>query len=220
LTVWLILARLYLMKVIGLTGGIGSGKSTVASFLAGLGATVIDVDKLWHEGLKFDAELRQEIVAVFGTEVLTPSREIDRKKLGQIVFDNPEALERMNNLMHPWVYRTVRAKLEEYRRRGVKVVVLELPLLVEVPLSLKAGQPSLSDEVDEVWVTVAPEPVVLKRLKNKSGLSEAEALARIRSQLSSEERLKRADVVIETDCGLEELEIKVKELWSKRALDT
>jgi dephospho-CoA kinase len=208
------------MKVVGLTGGIGSGKSTVSQFLAELGATIIDVDKLWHEALKADAELRQEIVAAFGTEILTPGREIDRPKLGQIVFGNPEALARLNNIMHPWVYQVVRARLGEYRRLGVKVVVLELPLLVEVPLSLKAGQPSLSDEVDEVWVTVAPEPVVLKRLKSKSGLSEAEALARIRSQLPSEERLKHADVVIDTDCSLDELKIKIKELWPKRALDT
>jgi dephospho-CoA kinase len=89
-----------------------------------------------------------------------------------------------------------------------------------VPLSLKAGQPSLTDEVDEVWVTVAPEAVVLKRLKERGGISEAEALARIRSQLPSGEKTKHADVVIDTDCRLEELEAKVKELWRKRALDT
>jgi dephospho-CoA kinase len=220
LTVWLILARLYLMKVIGLTGGIGSGKSTVASFLAELGATVIDVDKLWHQALKSDAELRQEIVAAFGSEILTPGREIDRPKLGQIVFGNHEALARLNNIMHPWVYRAVKTKLEDYRRRGVKVVVLDMPLLVEVPLSLKAGQPSLSDEVDEVWVTVAPEAVVLRRLRAKSELSQAEARARIRSQLPSEEKIKHADVVIDTDSRLDELEAKVRELWRKRALDT
>jgi dephospho-CoA kinase len=208
------------MRVIGLTGGIGSGKSTVAGFLAGLGATVIDVDKLWHEGLKADAGLRQEIVAAFGSGILNPEQDIDRPKLGAIVFGNPEALTRLNNIMHPWVYRTVRARLGDYRRRGVKVVVLELPLLVEVPLSLKAGQPSLSDEVDEVWVTVAPEAVVLRRLRAKSGLSQAEARARIRSQLPSEEKVKHADVVIDTDCRLDELEARVKEAWHKRALDT
>jgi dephospho-CoA kinase len=207
------------MKVIGLTGGIGTGKSTVAAFLAELGATVIDVDKLWHEGLAADAGLRQEIVAAFGCGILIPEQEIDRPKLGAIVFGSPEALARLNNIMHPWVYRAVRIKLKDYRRRGVKVVVLELPLLVEVPLSLKAGQPSLSDEVDEVWVTVAPEPVVLRRLKAKSGLSEAEARARIRSQLPSEERIKHADVVVDTDCSLDELGTKVRELWQK-ALDT
>jgi dephospho-CoA kinase len=208
------------MKVIGLTGGIGSGKSTVSRFLAELGAMVIDVDKVWHEALVADSELRQKIVAAFGNGILTPDRAIDRKKLGKVVFDNPEALARLNNIMHPWMYKTVKAQLGEYRRWGVRVVVLELPLLVEVPLSLRAGQPSLSDELDEVWVTVAPEPVVLGRLKSKSGLSEAEALARIRSQLPSEERIKHADVVIDTDCSLDELELKVRELWQKRALDT
>jgi dephospho-CoA kinase len=208
------------MRVIGLTGGIGSGKSTVASFLAGLGATVIDVDWVWHEALGADSELRQQIVDAFGSEILTPDGEVDRRKLGRIVFGNDEALARLNGIMRPWMYKTVRARLEDYRRWGVRMVVLELPLLVEVPLSLKAGQPSLSDEVDEVWVVVAPEAVVLRRLESKSGLSQAEALARIRSQLPSEEKIKHADVVIDTDCGLDELENRVKEAWRERALDT
>jgi len=206
------------MRVIGLTGGIGSGKSTVSQFLAELGATIIDVDKIWHEALKPDTEIWRKIVAAFGTEVVKPNGEIDRKKLGEIVFANPEALARLNNIMHPYIYTTVKAQLGEYRRQGVEVVVLELPLLVEVPLSLRAGQPSLSDEVDEVWVTVAPESTVLKRLKKKLGLSEQEILARIRSQLPSEERTKHADVVIDTDCRLDELKAKVRELWQK--LDT
>ena len=208
------------MKVIGLTGGIGSGKSTVAGFLASLGATVIDVDKVWHEALKPGTEVWQTIVDAFGAEIITSDRKIDRQKLGKIVFADPKALARLNNIMHPWMYKTVRAQLGEYHRRGVKVVVLELPLLVEVPLSMRAGEPSLSDEVDEVWVTVAPESTVLRRLKNKLGLSESESLARIRSQLSSEERTKQADVIIDTDCSLDELGAKVKELWQKLALDT
>jgi dephospho-CoA kinase len=208
------------MKVIGLTGGIGSGKSTVAGFLVGLGATVIDVDKVWHGALKPDTEVWQKIVVAFGTGILTSNREIDRKKLGKIVFGNPETLARLNNIMHPWMYKTVKAQLGEYRRWGVGVVVLELPLLVEVPLSLRTGEPSLSDELDEVWVTVAPESVVLRRLKAKSRLSKPEALARIRSQLSSGERAKRADVIIDTDCSLDELRVKVRELWRRLALDT
>lgn len=219
LTMPLSLARLVGMKVIGLTGGIASGKSTVARFLAELGAVIIDADGLWHEALKGDAGLRQKIVAAFGEEILTPGGEIDRQKLGKIVFGNAEALARLNNIMHPWMYRAVKARLEDYRRRGVRVVVLELPLLVEVPLALRAGQPTLSDEVDEVWVTVAPEAVIIKRLKDKSGLAEAEAQARIRSQLPSEEKLKHADVVIETDCALDELKAKVEGLWGL-SLDT
>jgi dephospho-CoA kinase len=214
LTTLLSLVRLSGMKVIGLTGGIASGKSTVSRFLEGLGAVVIDADKLWHEALKADAELRRKIVAAFGKEILNPTGEIDRQKLGKIVFANPEALARLNNIMQPWMYEAVKARIEDYRRRGVKVVVLELPLLVEVPLSLKADQPSLSDELDEVWVTVAKESTVLKRLKDKGELSEAESRARIRSQLPSAERLKHADVVIDTDCRLDELKARVGRLWS------
>ena len=92
------------MKVIGLTGGIGSGKSTVSRFLGELGAVIIDVDKVWHEALKPDTEIWRKVVAAFGTEILTPNSEIDRKKLGKIVFANPEALARLNNIMHPWMY--------------------------------------------------------------------------------------------------------------------
>jgi dephospho-CoA kinase len=208
------------MRVIGLTGGIGSGKSTVASFLAGLGATVIDIDRVWHEGLGADSELRQQIVDAFGDVILSPHGEVDRQTLGKIVFGNDEALARLNGIMHPWMYKTVRAKLDDYQRWGVRVVVLDMPLLVEVPLALKTGQPSLSDEVDEVWVAVAPEAVVLRRLQAKSGLSREEALARIRSQLPPEEKIKHADVVIDTDCGLDELEARVKAAWRERALDT
>jgi dephospho-CoA kinase len=121
--------------------------------------------------------------------------------------------------MNPWMYDKVKAQLEEYRRKGIRVVVLEAPLLLDVPLLfLKKGAPSLLDEVDKVWVTFAPESVVLKRLKEKSGMSEEQALTRIRSQLSSKERIKHADVVIDTDCTLEELKSKVRALWNK--LDT
>jgi len=206
------------MKVIGLTGGIGSGKSTVSGFLAELGAVIIDVDRVWHEALKPDTELWRGVVAAFGNGIVKPSGEIDRKRLGEIVFANPEALARLNNIMHPWMYEAVKAQLEQYRRQGVRVVVLEAPLLIDVPLLMRAGEPSLLDEVDEVWVTIAPEPTVLRRVKEKFRLSEAEVLARVHSQLPSEERLKHADVVIDTDCSLKELKAKVRELWQLRLL--
>ena len=201
------------MKVIGLTGGIASGKSTVSQFLEELGAVIIDADKVGHEAFESDTESFGEVVDAFGKEILTPDGEIDRQKLGRVVFSDPKALAKLNNIVHPRIYDLVKSRLEDYRRRGVKVVVLEMPLLVEVPLSMKAGQPTLSDELDEVWVTVAPEAVVLQRLGKKAGLSEPEARARIRSQLPSEERLKHADVVINTDCGLDELKARVAKLW-------
>ncbi|MBA7544332.1 Dephospho-CoA kinase [subsurface metagenome] len=198
------------MKVIGLTGSIGSGKSTVSQFLAELGAVILDADRVGHEALKPDTEVWREVVAAFGRQILTPSGDIDRAKLGEIVFGNPESLSRLNQIMHPPMYDMVKARLEGYRQQGVDVVVLEAPLLVE------AGWTSL---VDEVWVTTASEAIVLKRLKERMGLSESESLARIRSQLSSEERIKHANVVINTDCGLDELKARVGELWRGLELD-
>ena len=202
------------MKVIGLAGGIGSGKSTVSRFLAELGAIIIDADKVGHEAFKPGTETWREVVAAFGKEILNPDGEIDRQKLGKIVFSDSQALARLNQIVHPRIYALVKAKIEDYRRRGVGVVVLEAPLLLEV------GRPSLADEVDEVWVTVAPEAVVLKRLEKKTGLSQAQSRARIRSQLPSKERLKHADVVIDTDCRLDELKARVEKLWRRLSLDT
>ena len=192
------------MKVIGLTGGIGSGKSTVSKFLAELGAVIIDADKVGHEALKPDTEVWREVVAAFGRQILTPDGDINREKLGEIVFRNSESLSRLNQIMHPRMYDMVKAQLEGYRKQGVGVVVLEAPLLIE------ANWTSL---VDEVWVTVASEATVLRRLKEKFELSEPESLARIHSQLPSEEKVKHADVIIDTDCDLDELKAKVEELW-------
>ena len=194
------------MKIIGLTGGIGSGKSTVSQFLAELGALIIDADKIGHEVFKPGTEAWRKVVSAFGKRILADDGAIDRKKLSTIVFGNPEARTRLNEIMHPQIYEAIKAQLEEYRRKGVGVVVLEASLLIE------AGWAST---VDELWVTTAPEATVLKRLKERGGLSEAESQARIRSQLSSNERLKYANVVIDTDCDLEELGAKVKELWQK-----
>jgi dephospho-CoA kinase len=192
------------MKVIGLTGGIGSGKSTVAQFLAELGAITIDADKVGHEAFQPNTELWQQVVDAFGQQVVAPNGSIDRRKLGEMVFGNPESLARLNQIMHHRMYDMVKAKLEEYQRQGVRVVVLEAPLLLE------AGWTPL---VDEIWVVVASETVVLKRLRRWSGLPESETLARIHSQLSSEERIKHADMVINNNGNLDELRARIAELW-------
>ena len=192
------------MKVIGLTGGIGSGKSTVSGFLAELGAVIIDADRVGHKALKSDKDIRYAVEAAFGREIMTAGGEIDRKKLGDIVFGDLSCLSRLNQIMHHRMYGMVKAELEGYRRQGVGVVVLEAPLLIE------AGWASLADGV---WVTVADQSTVLKRLREKLGLSEKESLARIRCQLPSEERVKHADIVIDTDCSLDELKAKVGRLW-------
>lgn len=192
--------------MIGLTGGIGSGKSTVSRFLAELGATVLDADKIGHEVLQQDADVRRQVTAAFGGQILGPDGQVDRARLGKVVFGSAGALARLNGIMHPRIHDMVQARLAEYRRRGVEVVVVEAPLLVE------AGWTSL---VDEVWATAAPEATVLRRLEGRAELSGPEARARVRSQLSGKERAKHADVVIDTDCSLDELRAKVKDLWQK-----
>jgi dephospho-CoA kinase len=194
------------MKVIGLTGGISSGKSTVSQFLAELGAAIIDADKVGHEAFKPGTELWREVVANFGENILKPSGEIDRKKLGEIVFGAPDLLSRLNEIMHPRMKGMVKAKIDEYRQQGFEVAVLEAPLLFE-------GVGDWISLVDEVWVTFATEATVLKRLKERSGLSESQSLARIRSQMPPEEKVRHADVVIDTECSLDEVRAKVKELW-------
>lgn len=194
------------MKIIGLTGGIASGKSTVARLLAELGATVINADEVGHEVFKPETEAWREVIAAFGAEVKAEDGTIDRKKLGKIIFSDPQARERLNRIMHPRILQAIREKLEAYRQRGEKVVVIEAPLLLEAGWSIL---------VDEVWVTSASEETILRRLISRSGLSELDALARIRAQMPLEERFKRAHVIIDTECSFSELKEKVKQLWQK-----
>jgi dephospho-CoA kinase len=194
------------MKVIGLTGGIGSGKSTVAGYLAQLGAAVIDLDKVGHEVLRSGSGIFKSVVKEFGREILDVKGEIDRAKLARIVFKNPDALARLNRITHPAIDKILMERTEEHRRQGAKAVVLEAAAMLEAG---KAAQ------ADEIWVTTAPESTVLKRLNERSGYSEAEARARIRSQLSDKERVKHAKVVIDTEGSLKEVKAKVEREWGK-----
>ena len=193
------------MKVIGLTGGIGSGKSTVSKLLAELGAVVMDADKVGHEVFQPYTEGWKDVVNTFGSEVLTDTDEINRKKLAEIVFNNPEALSKLNQIIHPRAYDLVKSSLNDYRKQGVEVVVLEVVLLIEA---------KWTDLVDEVWVIVASEDTVVNRLKKQRGMSKEEILARISSQMSNDERVKYADVVIRNDDDIDKLKLKIKELWN------
>jgi dephospho-CoA kinase len=194
------------MKVIGLTGGIGSGKSTVSELLSEMGATLLDADKVGHACYEPGTEAWKDVVAAFGREIVAPDESIDRKKLGAIVFGDPEALIRLNKIMHPRMYDMMADRIEAYRKDGVDVVVLEAALLFE------AGWTPL---VEEIWVTVASEPVVVQRVKERTGLPEEQIRSRIRSQLSNEERTKNANIVIENDGSLDDLRAKVVDLWEE-----
>jgi dephospho-CoA kinase len=192
------------MFVIGLTGGIGSGKSTVSEMLRAKGAAVVHADLVGHEIYRPGTAVWDEVVAAFGRQVLAADGQIDRRKLGSIVFADPEARRRLNAITHPPMRRLMAERLDELRRQGERVAVLEAALLFE------AGWVDLTDEV---WLTLLRPAVAAQRLMERSGLSREEAEARIASQLSNDERLEHADVVIDTDCSLAEVARRVDELW-------
>lgn len=195
------------MIVIGLTGGIGTGKSEVARIFQELGAVIINADQLGHQAYTPHSETWQEVVKTFGEGVLQPSGEIDRKALGGIVFSDPSQLEKLNQIMHPRMARMVEQQIQELRSTGCEVVVVEAAVLFE------AGWDVL---VEEVWTTDAPEEQVVARLQSRNGLSEEEAKKRIGAQMSAQERNSRSQVVVTNGGSLEDLEQTVKEIWKTR----
>ena len=194
------------MRVIGLTGGIGTGKSEVAKILAELGAEVIDADQEGHLSYKHGGIGWGRIVAFFGTEVLNDEGEVDRKALGEIVFGNPEALALLNSAIHPLIRQRIQRRLEELRTAGANAAVVNAALLY---------QAGWHDLVDEVWAVIAPASVVIPRLEAR-GLAQWDARRRMEMQEPVEKLAARADVVIENTGPLEELQGKVSKLWNER----
>jgi len=188
--------------MIGLTGGIGAGKTAVARRLAELGAVVIDSDALAREVVAAGTPGRDEVVAVFGDAVLGPDGELDRAALGRIVFADPDARRRLEAIVHP----RVRARAAEIAASAPPdaVVVNDVPLLVEA---------NLAAHYDMVVVVLADERTRVLRLVRERGLAEADARARIAAQATDEQRRAVADVVIVNDGTVEELRARVDEVW-------
>ena len=195
------------MLVIGVTGGIGSGKSEVARLLEGFGANLISADQVGHEAYTWKSEAWIAVVEAFGEDVLQPSGDIDRQKLGSIVFSDPAEMDRLNKIMHPRMANIVEKKLDSFRDNGSEVVIVEAAVLFE------AGWERL---VDEVWTVSAPVEMIVDRLKSRNGLSSDEARQRITSQMSTEERLKRSDVEVDNSGDVSALGSAVKILWEDR----
>ena len=196
------------MLVIGLTGGIGSGKTTVSGFLEELGAEVIDADKVGHVTYLPDTPAWRDLIDTWGEDLLQPNREIDRKKLGAIVFSDPANLEKLNSIVHPRMRDIMNDRIEAFRDEGKQVVVVDAAILIE------AKWTSL---VDEVWVTAAPEDVVVQRVMARNGWEEEQVRSRMASQMPPEERQSYADVVIDTDATLDEVRARVRAAFEARA---
>ncbi len=195
------------MISIGLTGGMGSGKTEASRILSDLGADIIYADEVGHRAYLQNTETWQELVANFGEGILQADGEIDRRKLGAIVFSDREHLDKLNSIVHPRMYRMLQEMLRGFSENGAKVVVLEAAILIEADwLSL----------VDEVWAIEVPELVAVERIKLRTGLEEEEIRKRLRSQLTNEDRSKKADQVIDNSGDINELRRKIDLIWSTR----
>ncbi len=192
------------MLKVGLTGSIGTGKSTVAKILQELGAYVIDADKIVHQLLKKE-DVKQKIKEVFG-DVFDENGEIDKKKLAAIIFNNPEKKKQLEGILHPLVFQEIQNWLKEIEKKDPEAVAV-----AEVPLMIETGS---YKNYDKIIVVYAPEELQLERLVKK-GMTKEEALRRIKSQMPIEEKVKYADIVIENTGSIEELKEKVEDIYKK-----
>ncbi|MEG3593945.1 MAG: dephospho-CoA kinase [Chloroflexota bacterium] len=183
------------MIIIGLTGGIGTGKSTASRLLSNLGAVVLDADSLGHDTYKKGTELFRALVKTFGQEIVGKKGEIDRTKLADIVFANQNLLTRLNLMVHPQIKTHIEKAISRLDRKKTSMVVIDAAILVE------AGW---TDLVDEVWVLTAERKTIIERLSNKFKNNMAGALKRMEFQMPQSELVSKADVVIDNDgsCGV------------------
>lgn len=191
--------------LIGLTGGICAGKSSICKKLSSLGAAVINCDLLAHEAYQFkDSIAYQAVLDEFGRQILNESdQSISRSKLAQIVFDNPTKLQKLNAIVWPATEKLIEAKMKELSASH-KVIVLEVALLLEA---------NWDDKVHQVWVSIIPEEEAVNRLNARNNLNRAEALKRINSQMNNVDRVKRANVVLSTLWDVQTTHSQVEKAW-------
>lgn len=192
------------MLLVGLTGNIGSGKSTVAQLLSERGATIIDADVLARRAVELGTVGHARIIARWGDQVLAPDGHLDRAALRRIVFADHGQLEELNEIVHPEVERLRMRLVEQARKRGDRIVVCDIPLLFER---------HMTDRFDRIILVDAHRAVRLDRLVKDRGLQETEAMDMIAAQMPAELKRARADFIIENDGTLTQLERRVQDVW-------
>lgn len=198
------------MLLVGLTGNIGSGKSTVSRMLAERGATIIDADVLARRAVEMGTTAFDRIVARWGENVLAPDGHLDRAALRQVVFADHEQLDELNAIVHPEVERLRKRLVEQARGRGDRVVVCDIPLLFER---------HMVERFDRIILVDANRALRLERLVKDRGLRETEAMDMIAAQMPAELKRARADFIIENDGTLAQLERYVDEIWAALAAE-
>lgn len=194
------------MLVVGLTGGIGSGKSTFAALLAERGAQVIDADLLGRDALKPGAPTWHSVVATFGDEILVEhTMDIDRKKLARIVFNDNKKLAALNAIVHPVILKAIADRLEKLRNTN-EIVILDAALIIEM---------GLGDTVDVIVVVTSDVDARRRRLAELRGMAHDDIMARIASQASEEELMAKADLVVRNNGDLFDLAKEADRVWAE-----
>jgi len=194
--------------IIGITGNIGTGKSTVAAMLSELGADVVDADKIAHEVMRPSNEVYAQIVQAFGAKIVSEDGEISRPKLAAIVFSDPLALEQLEAIIHPAALATIQRRIADSQSY---VVVVEAIKLIES---------GLVDHCDSIWVTMCPPDDQMYRLMKMRGLSHEDALQRVQAQMPQRTKLAKADVVIDTSGSLSWTREQAKGAWRQLVAQT
>lgn len=198
--------------IIGLTGGMGSGKSTVAQMFQELGAEVLDVDKIGHQVILPHTPAWKKIVTFFGKDILQEDLKIDRERLGRIVFNDYRLLQELNAITHPEIIKLVKEKIEQVKKRSEKNDFTKSILIIDAALIYETKMKQLMDKIIVVYVK---EEEQIKRLKKRSHLSRGEILKRIRAQIPLKEKIKMADYVIDNNYSLYYTREQVQRIWAE-----
>ena len=193
--------------IVGLTGGIVGGKSTVASMFKDLGAKIIDADKLGHSVILPNKPAWKKIVKIFGKDIIQNDMTIDREKLGKIVFANQSLLKKLNKITHPEITKMIKKEIDSVKNKThnqEKVLIVDAALIYEA---------KIDRFMDKIIVVYIDKDEQIKRLIKRNNLSKDEALQRVRSQIPMEEKAKIADYVIDNSNSLDKTKKQVEKIW-------
>lgn len=196
------------MKIIGLTGTIASGKSTISNFLKSRNIPVIDADKISREITAPGGSAVEEVIEAFGEEILSKGV-IDRRKLGEIIFSSKEKKERLEKILHPKIISQMLLEKDKYGQKDYQTVIFDIPLLIEA---------NFQSLCDEIWVVYADIDTQIQRLKERNGFDEEFSRKILANQIPTEQKLKFADVMIENNGSIEELHQKLEHLVHNKIL--